>query len=84
MDPAAHAYTAQDWVLIIGAVFTGLTGLATIVLQLIGNRKTDSAKAVSADNNTKISAVVEQTRNIADAVPGASTAPTDAVTTGKS
>jgi hypothetical protein len=81
MDPATatHAYTAQDWVLILGAFFTGLTGLATVLLQLRGNAKTEAAKQISADNNAKVNAVVAQVHNIADAVPGASTAPTDAI-----
>lgn len=72
MDPAAHAYTAQDWVLIIGAVFTGLTSLAAAVLGLINNFK-------SRSNGVKLDATVAQTREIARAVPDASTAPTDAV-----
>lgn len=75
----AHAYTAQDWVLIIGAVFTGLTSLAAAVLGYLNSRTASQAKAISTDTNQKATAIVEQSREIARAVPGASTDPTDIV-----
>lgn len=85
MEPAtAHAaYSAQDWVLIIGAISTALvgvlTGIATIVLQLRTNTKVEAAKAISTDTNQKTTAIVAQSREIARAVPGASTDATDIV-----
>ncbi len=76
-------WTPEQWGIFLGILATFLTsvgGLATtIILQLRGNAKTDAAKAISADSNEKVTAVVAQTREIARAAPGASTAPTDAV-----
>lgn len=76
-------WTPQDWITFLaalGAFVTTLGGvIATIVLQLRGNAKVDAAKAISLDSNQKVTAVVAQTRNIADAVPGADTSPTDLV-----
>lgn len=78
-----ESWTADDWIKFLtalGGFVTVLGGVvATIVLQLRGNAKTEAAKAISSDTNLKVTATVAQTRNIADAVPGASTAPTDAV-----
>jgi hypothetical protein len=78
-----NAWTPQDWLVFFGGLVTVLTalgtGVTTIILQLRGNAKTEAAKSVSEDNNIKINAIAAQTNNIADAVPGASTAPTDAI-----
>lgn len=77
-------WTPQDWIVFLGALGTFVVtvgGVATtIILQVRGNAKTEAAKQISSDNNDKITAVVAQTREIARAVPNASTGPTDAVT----
>lgn len=78
-----ESWTPADWAIFFTALTTAvasITGaIATVYLQIRGNAKTEAAKAISADSNEKVTAVVAQTRNIADAVPGASTQPTDAV-----
>ncbi len=73
------AWTSQDWVVFFGSAGTFLGVVATVILQIIGNLRTSQAKAISSDNNVKLNAVVSQTNNIADAIPKASTAPTDAL-----
>jgi hypothetical protein len=74
-------WTPADWTTFLtalGGFVTVLGGvIATIVLQVRGNRKTAESAMVSQDNNDKLSAVVAQTHEIARAVPQASTAPTE-------
>ncbi len=77
------AWSVSDWLTFLaaaGAFATTLGGIVTtIILQLRGNAKTEQAKAISTDTNIKMTATVAQAREIARAVPGATTAPTDIV-----
>lgn len=74
-------WSPTDWITFLTALgsFVTLAGgvIVTIILQIKGNRKTESAKTISADNNDKLAAVISQTNEIAAATPGASTLPTD-------
>lgn len=74
-------WTPDDWIKILTALGGFVTLLGTsvtaIILQLRNTAKTEAARVLSADNNRQLGAVVRQTNNIADAVPGASTAATD-------
>lgn len=77
-------WTPAEWTTFFLAAGAFLTAAVTpaiinIILTLRGNAKTDRAAVISADNNTKLSAVVHQTNEIASVTPGASTAPTDTV-----
>jgi hypothetical protein len=78
-------WTPDQWLAFLGGAVALLGTLAgtitTVILQLRGNAKTEAARMISADNNEKVTAVVAQVHNIADAVPGASTGPTDALVT---
>jgi hypothetical protein len=80
-----ESWTPGDWGIFLTALVAAVGSIGgtftTIFLQLRGNAKTEQAKAISADSNAKVSAVVAQTREIANAVPGASTAPTDGIST---
>lgn len=78
------SWTPEQWTNFFLAAGGFLTvaivpAIINIILTLRGNAKVDAAKALSADTNQKTTAIVAQTREIADAVPGASTAPTDIV-----
>jgi hypothetical protein len=70
-------WTPGDWGIFFAAAGTFVGVLITGILQIITLWKTAQSKAVSVDNNQKINALVSQTNVIADAVPGASTTPTD-------
>ncbi len=76
-------WTPGDWGIFLTALVAAVASIGgtitTILLQIRGNAKTEQAKAISTDSNQKVTAVVAQVRNIADAVPGASTGPTDTV-----
>jgi hypothetical protein len=76
-------WTPDQWLAFLGGAVALLGTLAgtitTVILQLRTNTKVEAARAISTDTNQKTTAIVAQTRNIADAVPGASTDPTDVV-----
>jgi len=73
------SWTPAEWASFLTALggFVTLLGsvITTIVLQIKNNAR-------SKENGEKLNAVAAQTNNIADAVPGASTAPTDHIVKG--
>lgn len=77
------AWTPGDWGIFLTALVAAVGSIGgtitTIILQMRGNAKIETSAAISTDTNQKTTAIVAQTRNIADAVPGADTSPTDIV-----